>query len=156
MGNRTLRGSGFALLLCIVSAAAVRAADPQAPGWMAGSWTGVQDGLAMEEVWTAVDGGSMLGLHRDVKDGRTVSFEFLRIEASPEGVTYWASPQGRPATPFRLVESASGRVVFENTEHAYPRRILYWLSKDGNLNAKIEGVRDGRPAAEAWSWRRSR
>lgn len=131
------------------------AADLSALAWMAGNWTGVQEGVEMEELWLAPKGSTMIAVHRDVNKGRTVSFEFLRIEATPEGTTYWASPKGRPAVPFRLVESQDKRVVFENAEHDFPRRILYWLGADGSLHAKIEGTRGGQPAAEEWTWRRT-
>jgi uncharacterized protein DUF6265 len=129
--------------------------DLSALEWMAGSWTGVQDGVEMEELWLKPKGNSMLGLHRDVAEGRTVSFEFLRIEATPEGIIYWASPRGLPATPFRLVESKDKRVAFENAEHDFPRRISYWVGDDGSLHAKIEGTQKGKPAFEEWTWRRS-
>ncbi|HEY1249961.1 MAG TPA: DUF6265 family protein, partial [Thermoanaerobaculia bacterium] len=128
-----------------------------APGWMAGLWTGTDEaGVAMEELWTPAKGGSMLGLHRDVQAGRTVSFEFLRIEEAPDGVTYWASPKGRPATPFRMIESSDRRVVFSNPELPYPTRILYWLTPDGLLHARIEGTLEGKPASEEWSWTKSK
>jgi hypothetical protein len=94
----------------------------------------------MEEHWTEPAGGILLGLHRDVKEGRTVLFEFLRIEETPDAVTYWASPKGRPATPFKLVEHAEKRVVFENKDHDFPQRILYWIDADGSLAARIEGT----------------
>jgi len=123
-------------------------------GWMAGNWTGVQDGIEMEESWLAPKGGSMLGVHRDIRNGRTVSFEFFRIEATAEGITYWASPRGKPATPFHLVESSGQRVVFENAQHDFPQRIIYWLAGD-KLHAKIEGLLKGKPAAEEWSWQRA-
>jgi len=123
--------------------------------WMAGNWSGVQGGVEMEEFWQEPKGNIMLGLHRDVARGRTVSFEFLRIEATPEGITYWASPRGRPATPFRLVEQKEKRVVFENAKHDFPQRVIYWLGVDGALHAKIEGAMNGKPAAEEWTWRRA-
>ena len=123
--------------------------------WLAGNWTGTQDKLEMEEYWQAPKGNTMLGLHRDVAGGRTVSFEFLRIEATPEGITYWASPRGRPATPFTLIELKGKRVVFENAKHDFPQRIIYWLSDDGALHAKIEGTLKGKPASEEWTWHRS-
>lgn len=124
--------------------------------WIAGHWTGVQDGIEMEESWLAPKGKTMLGLHRDVKNDRTVSFEFLRIEATAEGITYWASPRGKPATPFRLIESSGKRVVFENAQHDFPQRIIYWLSSDDSLHAKIEGTLGGKPASEEWAWKRSK
>ncbi len=109
----------------------------------------------MEEFWLAPKGNSMLGLHRDVKGGRTASFEFLRIEATPEGMTYWASPRARPATPFQMIELKDKRVVFENAQHDFPKRIIYWLGSDDSLHAKIEGTLQGKPAAEEWAWKRS-
>ena len=109
----------------------------------------------MEESWLAPKGNTMLGLHRDVKNDRTVSFEFLRIEAAADGITYWASPKGKPATPFRLIESGGKRVVFENAQHDFPQRIIYWLSSDDSLHAKIEGTMGGKSASYEWSWRRT-
>ncbi|MGH9972223.1 MAG: DUF6265 family protein [Pyrinomonadaceae bacterium] len=147
-------GLSFVLLGFTANAGAT-ATDLSDLAWMAGNWTGVKDGVEMEELWQAPKGNMMLGLHRDVAGGRTVSFEFLRIEATAEGITYWASPRGRPATPFRLAELKEKRVVFENPEHDFPRRIIYWLDKDSALHAKIEGTQGGKPAAEEWTWRRT-
>ena len=148
------------LVLCVslfavsrhVSAVAVDLAEL---AWLAGNWTGTQDKLEMEEYWQAPKGNTMLGLHRDVSGGRTVSFEFLRIEATADGITYWASPRGRPPTPFTLIELKGKRVVFENAKHDFPQRIIYWLSDDGALHAKIEGTLKGKPASEEWTWHRS-
>ncbi len=144
------------LLALALSAAPPAPSDAASLSWMTGSWAGTQGGTEMEEVWTAPKGGSMLGLHRDVSGGRTVSFEFLRIDASKDGLTYWGSPQGRPATPFRMIESTKDRVVFENAEHDFPTRILYWLGGDGALHARIEGTLQGQPASEEWTWRRAK
>ncbi|MBA2524296.1 MAG: hypothetical protein H0V18_00740 [Pyrinomonadaceae bacterium] len=131
-----------------------KATDLSGLAWMAGNWAGVQGGVEMEELWQAPKGNTMLGLHRDVAGGRTVFFEFLRIEAKPEGISYWASPGGRPSTQFRLIELKGKRVVFENLKHDFPQRVIYWLSDDGALHARIEGTMNGKPAAEEWTWRR--
>jgi hypothetical protein len=132
-----------------------KATDLSGLAWMAGNWSGVQGGVEMEEFWQVPKGNTMLGLHRDVAGGRTVSFEFLRIEAKPDGISYWASPGGRPATQFRLIELEEKRVVFENAKHDFPQRVIYWLSDDGALHAKIEGTMNGKPASEEWTWRRA-
>jgi len=146
----------LAIVPSFLLAARLHAAEA-APGWMAGLWTGIDEGgVEMEELWTPVKGGSMLGLHRDVRSGQTVSFEFLRIEATADGVTYWASPKGRPATPFRMTESADRRAVFSNPELPYPTRVIYWMPSDGLLHARIEGTLNGRPASEEWSWTKAK
>jgi uncharacterized protein DUF6265 len=143
------------LLFSFPTHSSAAAPDISELAWMAGHWTGTQDGLEMEEYWQAPKGNTMLGLHRDVSGGRTVSFEFLRIEATTDGITYWASPRGRLATPFNLIDLKGKRVVFENPKHDFPQRIIYWLTDDGTLHAKIEGTIKGKPAAEEWTWRRA-
>jgi hypothetical protein len=156
MNKKTL---GIAILCLSVIGLSVRA-GAKTPhlselAWLAGNWTGVEGEIEMEEFWQAPKGNSMLGLHRDVAKARTVSFEFLRIVATPEGITYWGSLGGRPATPFRLVELKGKRVVFENPEHDFPQRIIYWLGDDGALHAKIEGKQDGKSSSMEWIWRRA-
>jgi hypothetical protein len=120
--------------------------------WLAGSWAGETAGIRMEEHWTAPDGNSMVGLHRDVGKGRTMLFEFLRIEQRGDQITYLSMPNGRaPATPFPLKELSGTRVVFENPAHDFPQRIIYW--KDGNdLRARIEGTQNGKTIGEEWRW----
>jgi hypothetical protein len=141
-------------LLLLVPAAAALSQDVTSLAWMAGTWGGANGGVENEESWTKPRGGAMLGVHRDVRAGRMVGFEFLRIDSEKDGITYWASPGGRAATPFRLKESGPRRVVFENPAHDFPQRILYWLGDDGKLNARIEGTLQGKPGAEEWSWTR--
>ena len=119
--------------------------------WMAGSWRGERDGVVMEEIWTAPAGGIMLGMHRDVTPKRT-SFEFIRIAETPEGIVYFASPSGRPPTPFRLTESGAQRAVFSKPDHDFPKRIVYW--RDGaRLCARVEG--DAEADAQQWCWEKA-
>jgi hypothetical protein len=120
--------------------------------WLAGSWSGEAGGIQMEEHWTAPDGGTMVGMHRDVGKGRTMLFEFLRIEQKGDQIVYLSMPNGRsPATAFPLKELSGTRVVFENPSHDFPQRIIYW--KDGaDLRARIEGTIGGKAGSEEWRW----
>jgi len=124
-------------------------------GWLAGRWGGEKNGIAMEEHWTDAAGGGLVGMHKDVKAGKMVSFEFFRIAPGAEGrATYFTQPGGMPAIPFVAVEMTTSRVVFENKEHDFPQRILYWKTEDGRLHAKIEGPMNGETVSEEWSWAR--
>jgi hypothetical protein len=123
--------------------------------WMAGSWASDSAGVHVEEHWTGPSGGMMLGMHRDLKNGRAVSFEFLRIEGDSTGIRYLAQPRGRPAFPFPMKSIGDGSVMFENKDHDYPQRILYWLDKDGALHARTEGVIKGKLESEEWRWTRT-
>jgi hypothetical protein len=139
---------------CAVVAVLV-AADVAKLGWLEGCWGGVTNGVAMEEQWSSPAGGGLVGMHKDTKGERLVSFEFFRIAPDSSGVpTYFSQPGGRaPATPFRLVELGKERAVFENAEHDFPQRILYWR-EGAKLHARIEGTVRGEAASEDWVWSR--
>ena len=145
------------IFLAALAAPAPAADDALASlAWMAGDWMGVDGGVEMEERWTEPRGGMMLGIHRDVKAGKAVDFEFFRVAATPEGIVYFASPRGRPAVPFKAIESKNKRVVFENKEHDFPKRIIYWAGDDGALHARIEGDPGDKETAMEWTWKRGR
>jgi len=115
-------------------------------GWMTGCWTldGQQRGSV--EQWTAPAGGSMLGMNRTVRDGKTVSFEFLRIVEEPDGWTgLVASPAGQETARFRMISWSPTEVVFENPDHDFPQRIGYRLIGAGKLLGHIAGTVDGTP-----------
>lgn len=143
----------------VLMAASPLAAEPPAAGvaglaWLQGAWSGEKDGVVMEEMWTEPRGGALLGLHRDVKGDRMLSWEFLRIEAAEGGTFYYASPRSAPPTAFKLVETGARRAVFENKEHDFPQRIVYWLDAAGALHARIEGPQGGKTVSEEWVWTR--
>jgi hypothetical protein len=123
--------------------------------WLAGHWRAEDEGVRHEEVWIPPAGGVMLGLHREVGKEGGVFFEFLRIAETESGVFYFAQPLGHPAVGFRLVRSSTQRVVFENPEHDYPQRILYWLDEEGFLRARVEGRVGGEERSSEWRWKPS-
>ena len=91
----------------------------------------------------------MLGLNRIVKDGKTVSFEFLRIVAEEDGWTgLVASPSGQGTARFRMISMSANEVVFENPDHDFPQRITYRLHGDGKLLGRIEGTVNGKERAD--------
>jgi hypothetical protein len=143
------------LPVVMLAATAVSAAEPDV-AFLAGRWTGEKDGVQMEEYWSEPAGADVVGLHRDVKGGRLVSWEFFRIATTPEGTFYYASPRSAPPTPFKLVEHAASRLVFENKQHDFPQRIVYWKDAAGALHARIEGPMGGKTVSEEWTWTKSR
>jgi len=120
--------------------------------FMAGSWARGDHVDGDEEHWAGPIGGLMLGMQRELRGGRARSFEFFRIEERDGVLWYFAQPRGRPATAFPSREVTSSRVVFENLEHDFPQRILYWREKPGELRARIEGTVDGSARSMEWTW----
>lgn len=140
---------------------ALNSVQSQAPkvadlAWLEGHWGGADGPLQMEEIWTSAEGGALVGLHKDVATrggtARMVSFEFLRIEATADGIAYVAQPGGRAPTRFALIETGPKRAVFANPAHDFPQRILYWIDDAGALHARIEGPKGGKTVGLEWTW----
>ena len=140
-------------------AAALVAATAAAPatrvddlGWLSGSWVSDTRQGWTEELWTAPRGGVMLGVNRSGKGERASGFEYMRIAADSAGrISFWASPQGAAAVPFRLVSSGPREAVFENPKNDYPTRIVYRRTGT-TLAATISGPDGTRPMR--WTFRR--
>lgn len=146
---------GISLCLALVTPAAADSLGVTRLGWLTGTWAGQSGRLTMEETWSSPEGGGMVGMHRDLRGGRMVSYEFFRIVPDSSGRTaYITSPNGAPPTTFFAIELTDTRVVFENKAHDFPQRILYWRSHKDSLHARIEGDLDGKPHAMDWVWAR--
>lgn len=157
--NRPLHATTLILLALFASTLPADTSPEQASiatlAWLSGSWGGTQDGVTSEEHWTSPAGSGLVGMHKDVTAGKMSGFEFLRIEVDTrQRICYVSMPGGKAPTSFCAVEFGERRVVFENKEHDFPQRILYWLTADGRLHARIEGPLDGRETAMEWTWSR--
>lgn len=108
--------------------------------WLSGDWETAPGPMQIDEHWTVVRAGSMMGTSRAVARGKTVFFEYLRIEARGNDIFYVAHPKARnPGTDFKLVKLTGQEAVFENKAHDFPKRVIYRKNADGTLSARIEG-----------------
>ena len=108
--------------------------------WLSGDWETAPGRMQNDEHWTKVAGGSLIGMSRTVAGGKTVFFEYLRIEARGDGVYYVAHPKARtPGTDFKLTRLTGQEAVFENPAHDFPKRIIYRKTADDALTARVEG-----------------
>ena len=73
--------------------ATTRMAKPQAPrnarvdstmAWLAGHWSNGEGADRVEELWLEPRGGAMLGMHRDLRSGKFVFFEFSQTRLALE------------------------------------------------------------------------
>jgi hypothetical protein len=109
--------------------------------WIAGDWQTAAGGRAqIEEHWTQPAGGTMIGMGRTIGGGKTVEFEYLRLEQRADAIYYVAHPKARsPGTDFKLTRLTAQEAVFENPQHDFPKRIIYRKNADGSLTASIDG-----------------
>lgn len=155
MRPRFLIGLGACLVAAAVVAGDASKAGTGAPdlSWLSGDWCGERNGVQNEEHWSSEKAGVMLGWHRDIRDGRLLGFEFMRITRNDDGLQFRAQPNGKPETVFPATHHAIGEIVFEQPAHDFPKRVRYALSHGGQLLARVDdGSEDG--VAMEWTWSR--
>ena len=140
-------------MLAFAAAALAQAPRVASLDWMAGTWVSTTAEGTTTETWLGPGNGLMVSANLATwKSGRKF-FEFLRIADTPEGFSYYAMPGGKPATEFKLKALEGRKVVFENLQHDFPQRVIYW--RDGEaLMARIEGTRGGKDQGEQWRFER--
>ena len=112
--------------------------------WLAGCWQQTHPRQVIQEQWMAPLGKSMIGMNRTVAEGRTVAFEYLRIEEAEGTLTLVALPSRQAEARFKAIEVTDSSVVFSNPDHDFPQIVRYSLLDDGSLLGGIEGEQEGR------------
>ena len=123
-------------------------------GWLTGCWEMSVPQRTIEEHWLPPRGGTMLGMGRTVKDGRTVEYESIVIRIENGRLAYEAHPSGQASAVFLASQITEGMVVFENLAHDFPQRVGYEQRGDDALLAWVEGTQNGRARRTEFPYRR--
>lgn len=133
----------LSILLLLVALAPAETAAPSASvqdlAWLSGCWASIDGEAGSGETWTAPAGGTLLGVSRTVKRGKTVAHELMQIRETGAGqIAFIALPSGQSEASFPLVRLSGQEAVFENSQHDFPQRVIY--RRDGDLlTGRIEG-----------------
>lgn len=107
------------------------------------------------EQWMEPSGGTLLGMSRTVRDGKTAGFEYMRIEARTDGIYFISKPsENKEETAFRLKQFTTGNAVFENPTHDFPQRVIYRSDNTDTLSARIEGTQNGKSSGVDFLYKR--
>ncbi len=151
------RGLILPVVLLLAEAMPVRAgaAPPPIPAtladvaFMAGHWVGGDPGDLSEEVWSAPEGDSMMGMWRYVAKGRTRIYEILTLTAEGPSVVLRirhfdpklvAREEKDRAVELPLVAKGPREAVFEGPEYDVKGtvRLTYRRGDDDSLAAVLE------------------
>ena len=100
-------------------------------------------------------GGTMLGMGRTVRGGKTTEYELVLIKEQGGRLAYEAHPSGQPSTAFLSIDTPDGSIVFENREHDFPQRVGYRRDGTDSLQAWIEGQVNGKARRVDFAYRRA-
>jgi hypothetical protein len=136
--------SRILLLLTFSIAFSAEPVDIARLGWLSGCWRSDGGEAGSGEQWSRPVAGSLLGMSRTVRNGKTVGYEFLRIHATDDGsLLLVAAPSGQDSHAFRLASISEHEVVFADPAHDFPQRIVYRLNGPDRLLGRIEGEVNG-------------
>ena len=137
--------------------------NPLAPlAWLEGCWRASLAGREFDEHWLPLRSSVMVGASQTAAQGKSQTYEYLRLEARPDGVYYVIEPSGQSAEAFKLVEQttdhAGGRndevFVFADPARTFPQKITYRRASQGWLYALIEGKVNGQDRQMTYPLRR--
>jgi Domain of unknown function (DUF6265) len=115
--------------------------------WLAGCWEGKVNQRDFREEWLPLRGEIMIGASQTAMLGKTLSFEFLRLEPRPDAVYYIPMPSGRKDEAFKMVSRTTDGedelFTFENVSPEFPQQIIYRHAVDGWLYAHVGGKVNG-------------
>ena len=142
--NKVLLALALTGAVCALVQAQSNNADLARLAWLGGCWKAASGEAGSEEYWMPAAGDTMMGMGRTVKQGKTVTHEFMQIRVGADGVlSFVAHPAGQRSAAFAMLRMSDNEVVFENAQHDFPQRVAYKFEADGKLAARIEGTRNG-------------
>lgn len=113
--------------------------------WLEGKWTGTAGQMNFFEEWSSLNGNCMTGKGGAISGGDTVFSESIKIEQRGEDVFYIPSvKENGGAVDFKFTGYKSDSIVFENPQHDFPQRIVYFRLPDNKLYACIDGLNAGK------------
>jgi hypothetical protein len=124
--------------------------------WIAGSWQGTIGDDPVEEVWTAPNGGTMMGMFRWLRNGKPRFYEIIALEPHEDGVCMRVrhfSPgpglhtwEGQDAAmEFKLTEHRAGHAAFCQSDD--PDTWLIYEATETNLKVAFASAK-GQPPVE--------
>lgn len=113
--------------------------------WFIGKWKGKDQNNDFYETWSKITDQLYKGESHTIYNTDTLFSETIRIEIVDKNIFYFANvSHNQTEIAFKLIDQSVNNAVFENPEHDYPNRIIYQLTNDTSLYARIEGIQNNK------------
>jgi hypothetical protein len=126
-------------------------------GFFLGKWSMETNKGTVYEEWAIGDRDKLKGSSYRIKDGDTTLLENLELSVEKDGVYYIPTVinqnDGQPVK-FKLLSWKNQVYIFQNLEHDFPQRIVYFPKDKNNLHARIEGTYNGSEASSEFIYKR--
>ncbi|MFA5557110.1 MAG: DUF6265 family protein [Flavobacteriaceae bacterium] len=109
--------------------------------WLLGNWQhNSSDGLFSEK-WNVKNDSTFLGNSSFVIEGKVVFSEEVNLVQRGKDLFYAVKITSEPSEPteFKLTSSSENKLVFENPENDFPKKITYNRIHNDSIYAEISG-----------------
>ena len=134
----------FFLLLSLLSCSTKKTAVSDF-SWIVGKWEGSTDGTNFFEEWKPLKGNLIDGQGGGYSGVDTVFSEKIKIEERGDDIVYTANvEENGGGVDFKFTGYKNDSIVFENPQHDFPQRIVYFRLPENKLYACIDGLNAGK------------
>jgi hypothetical protein len=123
-----------------------------------GKWVNATNQAMQYEEWRTTNPEGYAGVGYVIEAGDTTFFESLEIVKVNGVWTYHAKVDAGndgEVIPFTLSRQSQQRIEFRNNGHDFPKKIGYEFISEDELQAYIEGPRDGQTIRILFDFKRS-
>jgi hypothetical protein len=116
-------------------------ADVSRLAFLQGTWRNAW----FEATYTSPEGGMVLSVNKEFREGKVAFFEVERFDVRDGRVTMQPFLNGKQApVSFPLVELVGDRAHFRNAAHDFPQDLVYERVAPDRLLIVLNGVEDGK------------
>ena len=122
--------------------------------WLIGNWENSSDQGLLTEVWIQKNDSTLSGTSFFIKGKDTLHHETIELIQINEQLKYIptvpSQNNGQPITFNQVVSEDEKTIIFENTKHDYPQKIVYKILDAKHLSVTISGIQQGKPSKESY------
>lgn len=131
--------------------------DTNGPNWLLGSWRNTTARMDAQEHWKKVDATVYEAESFILVQNDTVFHEHVDLVKTSKGWDYIVSVRGQnKEKPVSFSSTYIGKdsLVFENSKHDFPNRIVYKKITADSLVATIFGTQNGKATSEIFPFKK--
>ncbi len=121
--------------------------------WLIGNWENKLPIGTLTENWKKENDSTFLGQSYFIKAKDTLHNESIELKQVDENVFYIPTVMGQnndEPVSFKLTLSNEKQLVFENSKHDYPQKIVYSKITNDSIVATISGIQQGKSSQESY------
>lgn len=125
--------------------------------WFLGSWQNKTSDGDFTEIWKQKNDSVYLGVSYVIVKTDTVFYELISLEQKNKKWNYIVSVKNQnneQPVSFEMTSMTPSQLVFENSKHDFPSKIIYTKITQDSIVAKISGILKGKEQTEYFPMKR--